>query len=144
MRAIVDSERDAFIADYPSITESSIPPWGGVTEWHGLRVLVFFDAVHQMRLSDITDRPELLSDLPRYFNPDAQSWWYQLPSTFATRLVEVYTKGADVTDATYNELMATLAAMRKAAGDITSPAGLGTIAIVALVIAAVYFLPRGR
>ncbi len=144
MRAITGSEMDAFIADYPSITPDSIPPWGGVTEWHGLRVLVFFGANHQLFLSDITDRPDLLSDLPRYYNADAASWWYQLPSTFANRVAEVYTKGADVTDAAYTEIMALLAAMRKAAGDIASPVGLGSIAIIAIAIAAIYLLPRGR
>ena len=124
MRAITGPEKDAFISDYPSVTEGSIPPWGGVTEWHGLRVLVFFDANHQMRLSDITDRPDLLSDLPRYWNEYASSWWYQLPSTFVTRVAEVYNVAED------------------AIGNVTSPTGLASIAVIVVAIAALILWPR--
>jgi len=79
MKALTSEERSQFIADHPGITVDSVPPWGAVIEWGAKRIVVFFDTLQQMRLTDITDRPDVLTDVPAIYNPATASMWYYLP-----------------------------------------------------------------
>jgi hypothetical protein len=133
MRAFTSTEIDEFRSEYPNVTASSLPPWGGVMEYNGLRVLVFFTYTGALHITDITDQPQLLSNISKEWNPNTLSWWYHIPSEFAGRVAELYTQLANVAGNIGGSLEDTITGIPDVLS-LATPAGMIAIIGVGVVI----------
>lgn len=134
MRALTPSERDDFFADYPWLsietTLGMLPEWGDVTSWNGRFILVY-KPQDVFYLTDISDRADLIASYHAAagYNPLDRSMWYHLPAETVGRVLEVYNNVTDVVSQIPNAL---------------GPSTTMPIAIIGLVILALWFIPRQR
>jgi len=94
-------------------------------------------------LSDVSDRAELLANVAREYDANAQVWWYHVPwETLAT----IARDATAVSDGTQLVIKKAAEIVGGAAGDLTRPLLENlTIPLIAIaVLAAVFYLPKPR
>lgn len=145
-RRLSDPEWLQFLSDV-DVTALGLPPWGGVVEWNGQLVLVFIcqgaGTVCQkgeVMLTDVSDRPDLLLNLPRTYDTASGLWIYQLPQETMARLYEV---GRTTLEATGKIVQTVAEQTGQAAGALTGPL-LQQLAVPLALVAVLYLVMTKR
>jgi hypothetical protein len=125
-----------------NINSLNLPPWGGVVQWANSYILVYICQTDgtlcrkgEVMLSDVTDRQELLANVPRSYDATAGVWIYQVPAAFMATL---YDEAKPVIEGTGIVIQKVSEAVGSAAGaiakplveDLTIPIALAAVALV--------------
>jgi len=64
------------VVDVPNIQD--LPPWGGVVWWNEQAILVYIAPSGEIYATDVTDDPQLIKNVPRYYDANQEIWYYRL------------------------------------------------------------------
>lgn len=124
-----------------------LPPWGGVIEWGEQFILVYVCQASgslcqqgEAMLTDVSDRADLIRNIPRTYDANQGVWYYQLPQEAIQQLATV--AGATIRG-TGKIIQAIAREAGEAAGALTQPLiGNLTPVLVALgLLLAMMYLP---
>jgi hypothetical protein len=132
------------------VSKLNLPPWGGVVQWGSQFILVYICPQDgticrkgEVMLTDVSDRQELLTNVPRGYDSTAGVWVYQLP---AQLMATIYNDSKTVLEATGQIIQKVAETAGQAAGGLTKPLLENLtipLVIVGVVVAAMY-LPKSR
>lgn len=133
-----------------NVSALSLPPWGGVVQWGNQFVLVYICPADgslcrkgEVMLTDVSDRSDLIKNIPRTYDAGAGVWVYHLPAAFMATLVSE----AKTVLETTNTIVQTVAeAAGEAAGGLTQPLLSNlTVPLIGLgLLLALVYLPQPR
>ncbi len=123
-----------------------LPPWGAVVLWGSQYILVYICPESgslcmqgEAMLSDITDRADLIKNLPSTFDASQSVWIYHIVPETMTRIVEV----SKTTLETTGQIVQTVAQTAgEVAGELTGPL-LENLALPLVVVAIVFLMLYG-
>jgi hypothetical protein len=131
------------------VSRLNLPPWGGVVQWGSEFILVYICPQDgtlckraEVMVTDVTDRAELLKNIPRNYDPATSTWIYHLPAELMSTL---FNDSKTVLEATGQIIQKIAETAGQAAGGLTKPLlenlslPLVALGIVALMI---YAPPR--
>ena len=154
MRRLTDTEVSVFMDAHPSLTPTSLPPWGAMVQWNNKMLLVYWPVVETgwiwdtytdaPFISDLTDRPDLqqsIANMGSHYDPATQSMWYYFPQEFLNTLKSdaqaVATGLSDV-------LTGTGKVIGETAGNIVGGTSSSVLIPIALVAVAIILLKTKR
>jgi hypothetical protein len=141
-RRLSDIEWATFLHDV-NVPALNLPPWGGVVDWGGEKILVYIGPTGEVFTTDISDRPDLLQNIAASYDPTSQIWYYQLPQAVMQTVVEEAQATGQFVKSTITEIANIIG---QAAGDVTKPIidNLTPILIGAAVLLGLMYLPRKK
>jgi hypothetical protein len=142
MRRLSDIEWATFLHDV-NVPALNLPPWGGVVDWGGEKILVYIGPTGEVFTTDISDRPDVLANIAASYDPTSQIWYYQLPEAVLQTIVgEAETTGQII--------KSSLTEIAQIAGQVAASAtapllqNLNPILIGALVLLGLMYLPAKK
>lgn len=132
------------------VSRLNLPPWGGVVQWADRFYLVYIcqnDGTlcrkGEVMLSDVTDRADLIKNIPRAYDPNSGLWVYQFPAAFVATLAE---QSKAVLETTGQIIKTVAETAGGAAGALTKPLldNLSLPLIVIGVVLALVYIPKPR
>lgn len=102
-----------------------LPPWGAVIQWMDQYILVYICQASgglcqrgEAMLTDVSDRADLIRNIPGTYDTSQSVWVYQLPQEGMTRLLEVASSSLQATGTIIQKVAEATGA---AAGALTKP-----------------------
>jgi len=130
-RRLSNIEFGTFLHDV-DVRRLNLPPWGGIVEWYNQKILVYLRP-QEVFLTDVTDEPELLSNIVKQYDSSAGVWYYRIPEEFLRRSVEVAEQAGNLASQVVENIPEIGAWSER----------MGTLAIVGgLIVLAVLYVPR--
>jgi hypothetical protein len=141
-RRLSNPEYVQFLSDV-DLNALPLPPWGAVVQWGAQFILVYICQAAgslcqkgEAMLTDVSDRADLLRNIPGTYDTDQEVWLYQLPQETMARLLEVAQSTLQATGTVIQTVAETAGS---AAGALTQPL-LENLALPLVVIGIVYLL----
>ena len=124
-----------------------LPPWGAVVQWGPQLILVYICPGSgtlcqkgEVMLTDVSDRPELIRNVPSTWDADQELWVYHITAETMARVAEV---SRSTLETTGQILVGVSETVGEAAGALTRPL-LENLALPLIVIALVYLFGMPR
>lgn len=140
-RRLTDYEWSQFMIDTQPLS-MGLPPWGGVVDWSGMKVLVYIGPSGEVFTTDVTDDTQInWSSIPRYYDAASGSWWYHFPEEL---LKTISSDAAAVGQATVKAATEIASTVGETAGAVIKPTidTLAPILIAALVVLGFVYIPK--
>lgn len=123
-----------------------LPPWGAVVQWGEQFVLIYICQASgglcqrgEAMLTDVTDRADLVRNIPGTFDTAQNVWVYHIPQETMAQLLQVAQSTLQATGTVIQKVAETVGG---AAGALTQPL-LENLALPLIVIGIVFLLTQG-